>query len=85
MHSRSHMSLLRISSLAAQVMIATIALVAAAHAQNTVGTITQVAGAASIQRAGATIAAARGRAEYGGHAARQDHHSSERVADDHDG
>jgi len=52
------MSLLRISSLAAQVMIATIAVVAVAHAQNTVGTITQVAGVASIQRAGATIAAA---------------------------
>jgi hypothetical protein len=52
------MSLLRISSLSAQVMIATIALVAVAHAQNTVGTITQVTGAANIQRAGATIAAA---------------------------
>jgi hypothetical protein len=57
MHNRSHMNLLRISSIAAQVMIATIALVAVAHAQNTVGTITHVTGAANIQRAGATIAA----------------------------
>jgi len=52
------MSLLRISSLAAQVIIATITLVAVAHAQNTVGNITQVTGAANIQRGGATIAAA---------------------------
>ena len=58
MHNRSHMSLLRISSLAVQAIIATIALVPAARAQNTVGTITQVNGAASIERAGATIAAA---------------------------
>jgi len=57
-NSGSHMNLLRISSLAALVMILTIALVSAAHAQNTVGTVTQVTGTASIQRSGATIAAA---------------------------
>ena len=39
-------------------MISTIALVSPAHAQNTVGTITQMSGTASIQRASATIAAA---------------------------
>jgi hypothetical protein len=52
------MSLLRISSLAAQITIATIAFVSVAHAQNTVGSFTQVTGTANIQRAGATIAAA---------------------------
>jgi hypothetical protein len=58
MHNRADTSLLRISTLAALAMILTIALVSPAHAQNTVGTITQITGAASIQRAGATIAAA---------------------------
>jgi hypothetical protein len=52
------MSLWRISTLAALAMISTIALVSPAHAQNTVGTITQMSGAASIQRGNATIAAA---------------------------
>jgi hypothetical protein len=52
------MSLSRISTLAALAMISTIAVVSPAHAQNTVGTITQIAGSASIQRAGTTIAAA---------------------------
>src|ERR1019366_2248733 len=38
--------------------LATLTMVPAAHAQNTVGTITQIQGAANIQRGGATIAAA---------------------------
>ena len=38
-------------------IIAITAIAPAAHAQNTVGTITQLAGTANIQRAGATIAA----------------------------
>ena len=57
MHNRAHMSLFRISTLALAI-ISTIALVSPAHAQSTVGTITQISGAASIQRSGATIAAA---------------------------
>jgi len=39
------------------VALLTIVAVPSAHAQNTVGTITQIAGAATIQRGGATIAA----------------------------
>ena len=57
MYSRSHLSLLRISSLTALMLIATIALVPAAHAQNTVGTISQLTGVAHIQRNGATTPA----------------------------
>ena len=57
MQNRAKLSCLRISTLAALAMISTIALVSPAHAQNTVGTITQITGAASIQRGGATIAA----------------------------
>ena len=39
------------------VVLLTIVAVPSAHAQNTVGTITQITGAATIQRGGATIAA----------------------------
>jgi hypothetical protein len=49
---------LRMWSLAAVVMIAMAAIGPSAHAQSTVGTITQLSGTANIQRAGATIAAA---------------------------
>jgi hypothetical protein len=42
----------------AAALLAILTVVPAAHAQNTVGTITQLQGTASIQRAGATIAAA---------------------------
>jgi hypothetical protein len=58
MQSRSKMSWLRVLSLAVLVMIAIAARAPAAHAQNTVGTITQITGAATIQRPGATIGAA---------------------------
>jgi FecR-like protein len=47
----------RIASLFALAMLAIVAAVPAAHAQNTVGTITQIGGTANIQRNGATIAA----------------------------
>ena len=47
----------RIASLFILAMLTIVAAVPAAHAQNTVGTITQVQGAANIQRNGATIAA----------------------------
>jgi hypothetical protein len=57
MNTRSHLSLFRIASLNALIMLATIALVPAAHAQNTVGTITQLTGVAHIQRNGATTPA----------------------------
>src|ERR1019366_5149582 len=49
------MNSLRIAALFGLAMVTT---VPAAHAQNTVGTITQIQGAANIQRGGATIAAA---------------------------
>lgn len=58
MHSRARMSSWRISTLAALAIIPMLALASAAHAQNTIGTITQISGSASIQRSGATIAAA---------------------------
>jgi len=58
MHSRSNTNWLRVFSLAALAMIAIAAGTPAAHAQSTVGTITQLSGTANIQRAGATIAVA---------------------------
>ncbi len=48
----------RIVSLLIMAILTIAAAVPAAHAQNTVGTITQIQGAANIQRNGATIAAA---------------------------
>ena len=57
MHTRSHMSLLRISSLPGLIVIATLSFASGAHAQNTVGTITQLSGVAKIQRNGATAPA----------------------------
>jgi len=45
-------------SLAVLAMVAIVAIAPAANAQSTVGTITQLAGTANIQRAGATIAVA---------------------------
>lgn len=57
MHNRAHMSSIRTFALAALAVISTISLVSTAHAQSTVGTITQITGAASIQRSSATIAA----------------------------
>jgi FecR protein len=58
MKNRSSLSWLRVWSLGVLAMMTITAIVPAAHAQSTVGTITQLAGAANIQRAGATIAAA---------------------------
>jgi hypothetical protein len=58
MKNGSNLSWLRLWSLAMLAMIAITASAPAAHAQSTVGTITQLAGTANIQRAGATIAAA---------------------------
>ncbi len=58
MQYRGTLKWVRASSLAVLAMIAIIAIAPAAHAQNTVGTITQLAGTANIQRAGATIAVA---------------------------
>lgn len=58
MHNQTNMGLLRILPLGALAMISMIAVVPAAYAQNSVGTITQLTGAANIERAGATIAAA---------------------------
>ena len=58
MKNGSNLSWLRVWSLAMLAMIAITASAPAAHAQSTVGTITQLAGTANIQRAGATIAAA---------------------------
>ena len=52
------MSSLRITALFGLAMLTFVAAVPAAHAQNTVGTITQINGAATVQRAGATIGAA---------------------------
>ena len=51
------MKVSRIASLLTLAMLTIVAAVPAAHAQNTVGTITQIQGAANIQRSGATIAA----------------------------
>lgn len=58
MKNGNSLSWLRAWSLAVLAIIAISAIAPAAHAQNTVGTITQLAGTANIQRAGATIAAA---------------------------
>jgi len=52
------MSCLRIAALFGLVMLTIVTAVPAAHAQNTVGTSTQITGAATIQRTGATIGAA---------------------------
>ena len=52
------MSSWRITALFAVAMLTIVTAVPAAHAQNTVGTITQLQGVANIQRNGATIAAA---------------------------
>ena len=51
------MKVLTMASLAILTMLAIVAVVPAAHAQSTVGTITQVQGTANIQRNGANIAA----------------------------
>jgi hypothetical protein len=51
------MSSLRISALAALMIIATISLAPPAHAQNTVGTITQLTGAGHVERNGTTTPA----------------------------
>ena len=58
MQYRGILKWVRACSLAVLAMIAIAAIAPAAHAQNTVGTITQLAGTANIQRAGATIAVA---------------------------
>ena len=58
MQYRGILSWLRMWSLAAVAMVAIAASAPTAHAQNTVGTITQLSGTANVQRAGATIAAA---------------------------
>src|ERR1017187_6496297 len=52
------MNSLRIAALFGLAMLTMVTAVPAAHAQNTVGTITQLQGVANIQRNGATIAAA---------------------------
>jgi|ERR1700722_3348213 len=57
MENRSSLSWLLVWSLGVLAIVVT-AIAPAAHAQSTVGTITQLTGAANIQRAGATIAAA---------------------------
>jgi FecR-like protein len=57
MEKRTTLSWLRMWSIAVLAMIAITAAAPAAHAQNTVGTITQLSGTANIQRSGATIAA----------------------------
>ncbi|MFZ2059562.1 MAG: FecR family protein [Candidatus Binatus sp.] len=58
MQYRGILKWVRACSLVVLAMIAIAAIAPAAHAQNTVGTITQLAGTANIQRAGATIAVA---------------------------
>jgi hypothetical protein len=58
MMNRSSLSWLRVWSMGVLTTILISAIAPAAHAQSTVGTITQLTGAANIQRAGATIAAA---------------------------
>jgi len=52
------MSPLRIAALFGLAMLTIVAAVPAAHAQNTVGTITQITGSATVARTGATIGAA---------------------------
>ena len=47
----------RITALFFVALLTIVAAVPSAHAQNTVGTITQISGTATIQRGGATIAA----------------------------
>jgi len=54
---RTNMTFSRLVSHLMLAMLAIVAVVPAAHAQNTVGTITQIQGTANIQRNGATIAA----------------------------
>jgi FecR protein len=56
MNNRTSMSWLRVWSLGVLAMLAITTIASTAHAQSTVGTITQLAGTANIQRAGATIA-----------------------------
>ena len=58
MQSRCDMSRVRILSLAVLAMVLIAVRAPAAHAQNTVGTITEITGVATIQRPGATIGAA---------------------------
>jgi hypothetical protein len=58
MEKRMSLSWLRRWSLALLVLTLITAVAPAVHAQNTVGTITQLTGTANIQRSGATIAAA---------------------------
>jgi hypothetical protein len=58
MMNRSSLSWLRVWSMGVLATILISAIAPEAHAQSTVGTITQLTGAANIQRAGATIAAA---------------------------
>jgi hypothetical protein len=53
---RRRMSLSRITALFGMAILTLVLAVPAAHAQSTVGTITQLQGTANIQRAGATIA-----------------------------
>ncbi len=53
----SNMTFFRIATLFGLAMLTLLTAVPAAHAQNTVGTVTQVQGTANIQRNGATIAA----------------------------
>ena len=57
MYNRNPTRLSRISLLIALATFATIAIVPAAHAQNTVGTVTQLTGGAHIERNGATTPA----------------------------
>src|ERR1035437_1946895 len=56
METRSRFSMT--ASLAALVILTMLTAAASAQAQNTVGTITQITGAATVQRTGATIGAA---------------------------
>jgi len=58
MQRQNHMKSSRLASLFALAMLTLVMAVPAAHAQSTVGTITQLQGTANIQRNGATIAAA---------------------------
>ena len=57
MRGQSQMKFSRIVALLVLAMLTIVAAAPAAHAQNTVGTITQIQGTANIQRNGATIAA----------------------------
>jgi hypothetical protein len=58
MQNRSRFSWLRMWSLGALATIAIGVFASAAHAQNTVGAVTQLTGTANIQRGGATVAVA---------------------------